>query len=172
MLLFDNFWQILVVNDWIPWNLAIFGFRLRSSMWHCFFAVFQKSGKSVFCVLRLGNAPNTQKYQENNEKTAKKTMSHGCPLNSQGSLRFAKCCSIMCEMLQIWGDLCPKWRELRGLEVPRAVLELKNAFLGVLPEYRKIKINLRIKNSKTFLCLKYNVTVSNTFCLVIQWTAL
>ena len=44
------------------------------------------------------------------------------------------------------GDLCPNWRELGGLEAPEVVLEPRNVFYGVLPEYREIIKNLIINN--------------------------
>ena len=54
------------------------------------------------------------------------------------------------------------WRELGGLEVSRAVLELRNAFYRVLPEYRKIKINLMIVGFLIVSSLFLDVTAHNT----------
>ena len=73
------------------------------------------------------------------------------------------CCSNMCEMLLFWGDLCPKWRELGGLEAPEVVLELRNVFYGVLPEYREIIKNLIINNWTIFSGPSLVVTLHNTF---------
>ena len=51
---------------------------------------------------------------------------------------------------------------MRGLEVPEAVLELRNAFFGVLPEYREIKKNLILLDYKKVTCLNLDVRLHNT----------
>ena len=53
-----------------------------------------------------------------------------------------------------------------GLEASRAVLELKNAFFGVLPEYRKIKKNLIIMDDQFFSGPNTVVTVHNVLWAV------